>query len=147
MSNALYRSFVAKCLRAGCGVSPPADAVTFYAYAVNVNFAFNATHSTLSDIPGNAIGIKSESLPITLNDDGSLTCVAVPNLFNSEVLTAMTGLIFTGEWMDGDIAKNMLIAHVDTWDQSTTPVSTSENIKLAFTGNFVFRLGSVAALA
>lgn len=147
MANKMYRSFAAKALKAACGVGAPAEQVKFYAYATNPSFGFNTNHSTLSDLADGSYPLKSVQLTETLAADGSLHLAPQINVFDDQPITNMTGVLIVAEWMDGTVAKNSLVAFIDTWDQSVKPVTTTEVMKLAFTNGFVFRLGSVAALA
>lgn len=146
MSNVLYRSFAAKALRAACGFGAPVAEGQIYCYAVDSAFGFNPMHSVLDDLPVGCVGSKSVPLIQELDDDGQLKITTQVNLFADAPVTGMIGLVFTVEWMDGDVAKNSLIAFVDTWDESVTPVTTTEWLKLSFTHRFVFRLGSVAEI-
>lgn len=143
MANTVYRSWLAKCLAAGCGVSPPANVVTFYVYAVDSTFGFNTLHGQLSDLVAGSYHNKSAAVTHVLEADGSLNFPVITDLFNGAAVAGMDGLIITAEWVDGTTPKNSLVAYIQTWDQSITPVTTTEAIKLAFTNNFVFRLGSV----
>ena len=146
MSNRIYRSFAAKALRAACGIGAPVAEGQVFCYAVNSGFGFNPLHSVLDDLPMGSVTVKSVPLIFDLDDDGQLKVTTQVNLFADQPVADMVGLVFTFEWVDGSVDKNSLIAFIDVWDESITPVTTTEWLKLSFTHAFVFRLGSVAEI-
>lgn len=146
MSNKVYRSFLHWSLQSAFGQTGPAEEVKFYIYATNIAFGFNHAHQTLADVTAGSVTIKSKEVHPTIFSDASLEIGAIIDLFEEQELVNVTGIILVAEWMDGDVEKNRLVAYMDTWDQSVIPVNTTERIKLAFEQNFVFRIGSVAAL-
>ncbi len=146
MSNKVYRSFLHWSLQSAFGQAGPAEQVKFFIYATSTAFAFNHAHETLADVSAGSVLIKSKEVEPTIFADASVEIAPIIDLFEEQELFNVGGILLVAEWMDGDVGKNRLVAFMDNWDQSVIPVNTTERIKLAFEQNFVFRIGSVAAL-
>ena len=146
MANKVFRSFLSWSLQTAFGAVSVAEPVKFYVYAVNADYGFNHSQETLADVTPGSLGIKSKEVTVNVLPDGSTEIAPIVNLFEEQELVGVTGILLVAEWMDGAVQKSRLVAHMDVWDQSIIPVNTTERIKLAFEGNFLFRVGNVGPL-
>lgn len=146
MANKVFRSFLHWSLQTAFGTVQVPEPVKFYVYATTAAYGFSPSQETLTDLPPGGLGIKSKQVTVNLFADASTEITPIIDLFEEQELIGVTGILLVAEWMDGDVEKSRLVAYMDIWDQSVIPVNTTERIKLAFEQNFLFRIGSVAAL-
>ena len=138
--NRMYPNFAATCLGLVIQGSPLTAAPELYFYALNDEYVYNTSHTSLDDIDVSARIAKSNLVDSTVTPAASLLVDPLIDAFDHAVLSDVHSIVLVAEWSGGD---SLLISWLDTWVNTGVPFLAPGAVDLSFSGNLVLRLGNV----